>query len=95
MILGGINTLKKTECIYFEISEEQFGLFQYSVKDLLIILESMDFHLFINKVPDNLESINCDYNLSMHHANAFAIRNIEDFKRRTGWRIYNEENTLI
>lgn len=90
VILGGIKTLKKTECIYFEISEEQFGLFQYSMKDLLIILENMDFQLFINKVPYKLESINSDYNLSMHHTNAFAIRNIEDFKRRTGWQIYED-----
>lgn len=89
VVEGGIKTLKKTECIYFEVSEEHFGLYQYSMKDLLITLDKMGFHLFIAKEPETLESINCEYKCE-RATNAFAIRNIEAFIRRSGWRIQDD-----
>jgi hypothetical protein len=85
---GGVKTLEKTGCIYFEMGEEMFKKYGHSLKDFLIGLDKMGFRLFLRKQPNVLEPINCEYRLSVHHTNAFAIRNIPDFIRRTGWQIY-------
>jgi hypothetical protein len=85
---GGLKTLEKTGCIYFEMSEEMFQRYGYSVKDFLSGLNRNGFHLFLRKQPGMLEPLKCDHKLSIHHTNAFAIRNIPEFIRRTGWQIY-------
>lgn len=89
VVEGGIKTLEKTECIYFEISEDHFKSFGYSVKDLLLILGQIGFRFYMKKEGRLLEEIDCDYRLKEHHANAFAIRNLDEFKKRTGWKIFD------
>jgi len=93
VIEGGIETVKKTLCIYFEVCEEHFGWFDYSVSDLLILLEKMGFYLFQRVNTEMLESINCGYK-PCKTSNLFAIRNIEDFLERTGWRICYRERKI-
>jgi len=95
VIEGGVKTLKKSECIYFEASERQYGWFQYSMKDLLNTLVEMGFHLFIEKEPRTLEPIDSEYKSCGDVINVLAIRNIETFIRRTGWRIYNDSAAFI
>ncbi len=90
VIEGGMETLKKTECVYIEISEKNFSRYGYSVKDLLVVLERMGFFLFIKKKPEVIEPVNCEYRPS-RLLNLFAIRNIENFIERTGWRICDKE----
>jgi FkbM family methyltransferase len=90
VIDGGIKTLKKTDCVYFEVSEEMSGSYRYTMKDLLLSLEEIGFHIFVQKEPKILEAINFDYKLDTHHTNAFAIRNIKHFLERTGWHIYDD-----
>ena len=85
VVEGGIKALAKTQCIYFEVSEEHFRDFGYSLKDLLNQLENMGFHLFLRKQAGVLEPINPAFELS----DAFAIRNIDNFLSRTGWSIYD------
>jgi FkbM family methyltransferase len=84
---GGINTLGKTGCIYFEMSEEMFRRYGYSVKDFLIGLDKKGFHLFVKNQPEGLEPISSEYKLPVHHKNAFAIKNVQDFVTRTGWQV--------
>jgi len=90
VVEGGIKTLEKTECIYFEISEDHFKSFGYSVKDLLLILGKIGFRFYMKKEGKLLEEIDHDHKLKEHHANAFAVRNIEEFKKRTGWKVYGD-----
>lgn len=87
VVEGGLKTINKTDCVYFEMSEEQFDYYGYSIKDLLTIYENMGFRIYLLKEQQHLELINRDYRLKLHHTNAFAIRNIEDFIERTGWKV--------
>jgi len=87
VIEGGIKTITKTKCIYFEISREYSNTYGYSMKDLLVLLELNGFNLFIKVGDCLLSSINCEYQLLAHHSNAFAIRDIDDFVARTRWNI--------
>ena len=87
VIEGGIKTLEKTQCIYFEISNEHCDMYGYSLKELLVLLEKMGFNLFIKAGDRRLSPMRCDYKLSVHHTDAFAIRNLENFTKRTGWEI--------
>ena len=90
VVEGGIKAIEKTACIYFEVSEIYFRGFGYSMKQLLTKFEEIGFSLYIRKQSGMLESINSEYHPSVHSAiNVFAIRDINDFLRRTGWRIYD------
>jgi FkbM family methyltransferase len=84
---GGDKTLEKTGCIYFEMGDESYNKYGYSVKDFLFALNKKGFHLFYRKEPGILEPLSCEYKSSVRHINAFAIRNVPEFLNRTGWRI--------
>ncbi|MGH7792218.1 MAG: FkbM family methyltransferase [Thermodesulfobacteriota bacterium] len=90
---GGIKTLEKTGCIYFEMGEVMFQRYGYSLKDFLIGLNKKGFHLFRRKQAGILEPLSCEYKSSVRHINAFAIRDIPDFLKRTGWQIYGDKIT--
>jgi len=87
VVEGGIKTLDKTDCVYFEMSEEHFRTFGYSLKDLLVLLEEMNLCLFVGAEPEKIKRIDSDYRLVTNRRNAFAVKDIEDFIKRTAWRI--------
>jgi len=88
VIEGGLDVLRKTQCVYFEMSEEQFGFYNYKVKDLLELFEEMNFYIYLLKKPKTIELIDKNHQLKVHHTNAFAVRNIDAFLSRTGWHIH-------
>jgi FkbM family methyltransferase len=90
VIAGGVKTLKKTQCIYIEVAEDHFNSYRYSVKDLLSALGEMGFSLFIKKDLGILQPVNSENKSCVDHTNLLAIRNTEDFARRTGWQIRHD-----
>ena len=87
LLEGGPETLKKTDCVYFELFEEHYLKYEYSIKDLLEIFEKFGFHLFIKSGPERIFPINSGYRQNKGCENALAIRNTIDFIKRTGWKI--------
>jgi FkbM family methyltransferase len=87
VVEGSKKTLKKTDCVYFEISEEHFSKFGYSVKDLLLMLEAAGFSLFVKAGAESIRPIDSDYRLDRDRTNAFAIKQAGAFIKRTGWGI--------
>jgi FkbM family methyltransferase len=87
VVEGGRHTLNKSECIYFELCDEHFSYYGYSVKYLLTMLEDMGFYLFIRNGLKSIKQIDRYYLSTMHHSNAFGLKDISNFLRRTGWRI--------
>ncbi len=79
---GALNTLKKTECIYFESWEQHFIKYNYSTLDVLGLLKNSGFKLYklkhskLKLIPVNYSSEICE--------NLLAIRNIRGFSERTG-----------
>ncbi|QDV26832.1 FkbM family methyltransferase [Aureliella helgolandensis] len=84
---GGRETLAKTDCVYFEISEQNFNLFGYSVRELLTDFEHQGFALYVRSGPSEISRIRSDYCLRTHHTNVLAIRSQEDFLARTNWTV--------
>lgn len=87
VLRGGRETLRKTACVYFEISEEHSRAFGYVVEDLLAELEQAGFRLFVAGGEGAVRAIDRGFALRTHHTNAFAVRDVGDFMKRTGWRI--------
>jgi FkbM family methyltransferase len=92
---GGAKTLEKTACIYFEMGEEMFRPYGYSVKTFLTSLRNNGFHLFQRKQPRVLVALDPHYRSSVRHINAFAIRDVSDFVKRTGWRIHPDTREMV
>ena len=84
---GGSQTLKKTGCVYFELCEDHARRFGYTSAELLAALEEHGFHLFRKVRTDQLAPVRPDYRQTAHLENAFAIRDVDAFIGRTGWRI--------
>jgi len=83
---GGRNTLAKTECVYFEVCEEHFQHFGYSIRDVLAMLEELGFTLFRKEGERAVRSVDRDHLLSEHHTNLIAMKDVDAFLGRTGWR---------
>ena len=84
---GGSRTLAKTQCVYFEISDQHTSAFGYSVRDLLTGLADLNFRLFICRDAERLTPISCEHVVQGTYENAIAIRNLDEFRRRTGWGV--------
>jgi len=79
---GALETLRKTECIYFESWEQHFIKYSYSTIDVLELLKNSGFNLY--KLSDNkVKPIQGNY-ISEVCENLLAIRNIGEFSARTG-----------
>ncbi|ANV84735.1 hypothetical protein AWQ21_10310 [Picosynechococcus sp. PCC 7003] len=86
VIDGANKILKNVKCIYFEVGEQHFSMYNYSIKDLLDLLEKHEFRLF--KIVDfkQLSPINSMYKTDRVE-NLIALRELEDFVIRTAWEI--------
>lgn len=69
---GALETLKKTNIVYFESFEEQFQKYGYSTKEIIQFLNNEDFHVYklINNEPIELST---DY-ISWNYENLFAAK---------------------
>jgi FkbM family methyltransferase len=89
VLQGASQTLKKTSCIYFEVTETNFIRLGYSTTDILNLLENEGFEIFrMNEVEDELLKISSSYVSEKPSAeNLVAVRNLQDFESRTGWHL--------
>ncbi len=87
VLAGAEKLLTVTDCIHFEVGSEHFGWFGYTVRDLLQFLRDRGFMLYRIQGPDCLNEVDVDYQ-PVGVENVLAMRNLQDFQLRTGWRLY-------
>ena len=89
VIEGAMQTLKKVNCIYFEVSDNNFKDFGYSSSDIFKLLEQAGFKLFKrNGNKKELLPLDLQYQApGEEYENIFGIKNTADFQSRTQWKI--------
>jgi FkbM family methyltransferase len=86
---GSPELLKRTECIFFEVSSLHFARFEYTTKDVLKLLQTSGFKLFRISSTNSISSISLEFE-SEHFENLLALRDESDFKARTNWSISSD-----
>jgi FkbM family methyltransferase len=81
VILGAKNTIKKVNCIYFEVIQKNYKKYGYDPKEIFNFLINEGFQLFIILEGNKITPININFNMDV--ANVLAIRKIDDFLKRT------------
>jgi len=81
---GATKLLQRTQCVYFEVSNVHFARFGYSIRDLLLLLEAAGFRLFRQDPPTRFVPITTTF-ATEGCENLIAVRDVDDFTRRTGW----------
>lgn len=83
---GGMCTIEKTKCVIFESWEEHFVKYGYCTSNVIVLLESVGFHVyrFVNSVKllpvaNGYSSVDCE--------NLVAFRDISEFIERTQYEI--------
>ena len=83
---GAPELLKRTECVYFEVSATHFGWFGYTTRELLEVLAQAGFLLFRVVDPGCITPIPATFEPA-HFENLIALRDLAAFQRRSGWRM--------
>jgi FkbM family methyltransferase len=83
---GAPNLLKRTECVFFEVSSIHFARFGYTTRDLLELLVNDGFLLFRISGSATLTAISTEFDTA-EFENLIALREDTAFRRRTGWTI--------
>jgi FkbM family methyltransferase len=83
---GAPDVLRRTICVYFEVSALHFAYFQYSTRDVLHLLLSTGFNVYRVSGPATLTAITAEFDTDRFES-LVALRDEHDFKRRTGWAI--------
>ncbi|MEO8677481.1 MAG: FkbM family methyltransferase [Vicinamibacterales bacterium] len=83
---GAPELLKLARCVYFEVSSLHFPRFGYSTRDLLTLIEYSGFRLFRANDSRQLIPITTEYDTA-NFENLVALRDLDDFLRRTGWSL--------
>ena len=94
---GGTKTLAKTDCIYFEVFQEHYSAFGYSMKDMFLLLRALGFELFLvdTVAPRTIITGDRAYDLPTSYAiNMLGIKDTRDFIERTGWRIEGDAKRI-
>jgi len=92
---GGIKTLTKTDCVYFEMSDEQYQRYGYSIKGILLKMEELGFKIFVKSTFQALKRVDCKSEFDNIHIDAFGIRNVHDFMERTGWQFHDNTGNCV
>jgi FkbM family methyltransferase len=86
LVLDGANrTLATTGCVYFEAWEPQFARYGYTGRELLDGLRARGFRVYrpheavLEVLSDDHRSAECE--------NLLAVRDLDDFLGRTGYRV--------
>lgn len=69
---GAIETLKKSNIVYFESFEEQFQKYAYSTKEIIQFLNNEGFHVY-KLINHKLIELSIDY-ISWNYENLFAAK---------------------
>jgi FkbM family methyltransferase len=83
VICGTEKILRNIDCIYFESWEERFEEFGYSTTDLISLMQRNGFEVY-NISNNKLERLSNHYK-SLVCENLIAIRNMDDFIKRTSF----------
>ena len=81
VLLGAKNTIKKVNCLYFEVIPKNYKKYGYAPKEIFDFLINEGFQLFIILEGNKITPIKTDFN--QYVANVLAIRKIDDFLKRT------------
>jgi hypothetical protein len=80
-------TLRETSCIYFEVSQNNFDSFGYTVQELLSLVESLGFEIFRFAGKNVLARVNPNYKPGKVE-NLVAVRQADFLKQRTSWQLH-------
>jgi len=83
---GASEMLSRTELIYFEAWKQHFSRFDYCFADVWQILNIHGFETFRFITAKHITTISKDYQ-PLHCENLIAMRDVDDFKRRTNFHI--------
>jgi FkbM family methyltransferase len=86
VLKGASKILSNTHCVYFEVSEDQYRNFGYTIKEVLDLLRGSGFSLFRPECRNVMRQIDCWYS-PKGTENLIAVRDTTDLARRTGWAI--------
>lgn len=82
---GAPRTLRKVSCIYIESDETHFAKYGYGCADVIGLLQDSGFTIFRLTDDGAVAPIHSHYS-SAHCENLIAVRNLEAFLQRTGFR---------
>ena len=85
VLLGAGDTLKRTQCIYFESSEAYFTKYGYSCSDVFRLLRERGFSIY-HRRERTIRPIPAGY-VSREHEDLIAVKDPAAFIRRTGFQI--------
>ncbi len=83
---GAAETLRRTQCVFFEVSSLHFRRFGYKTRELLNLLTSAGFRMFQIPSPALLSAISTEYDTTQFR-NLVALRDETEFTQRTGWAL--------
>ena len=91
VLLGCIQLLKLTDCVCFEVVEKSMQNQGYSIEDIYDIFFKNEFQLFRFKNKQEISSITKFYRPLKTGEDLLAIKNIDDFLKRTNYKIILDE----
>ncbi|MEQ2005880.1 MAG: FkbM family methyltransferase [Limisphaerales bacterium] len=83
---GATEVLKRTDCVFFEVSSLHFARFGYTTRELLELLASAGFRLYRSSGSAALVTITTEFDTE-EFENLVALRDDAAFVQRTGWTI--------
>jgi len=84
VFLGSEKILKNTDCVYFEAVSKQYEKYGYNFKEIFDFLSKLNFQIF--KIF-NEQMLPISKNFIPNMENLIAVKNIDDFLKRTHFEI--------
>lgn len=81
---GAVATLSRTACVNCEMGEAHYRRYGYGMGDLIAFLQGQGFHTFVTPEDRRLRRVDPSFADQGGHE-LIAVRDAEDFARRTGW----------
>lgn len=82
VLQGATETLKRVSCIYFESSEQLYQRYDYSTRDVLLLLARANFSVYRMTNEGRIQAVTDDYS-ALRPENWIAVRSLEEFLRRS------------
>jgi FkbM family methyltransferase len=83
---GAPSVLRRTACAYFEVSALHVKRYGYATRDLLSLLRSGGFAVFRHAGRRRFAPVTATFDTAGFE-NLLALRDADDFARRTGWQL--------
>ncbi len=81
-LLGGEQTLLKTNAVYFESAEGSFNRYNYTLKDIAVHLQRRGFSCFFVREGFILEEVPENHITKTRYENILALKNLYEYGRR-------------